>query len=70
MHPHTLPCRYAKDIDLRPARLPSSWLGWILPVLMYKEEDVIDEVGLDAAIYLRLISFGKCSPNTLPHQLR
>ncbi|GFR49707.1 hypothetical protein Agub_g11860 [Astrephomene gubernaculifera] len=50
--------RYAKDIDLKPKRLPNGPFGWIFPVLTYEEEDIIDECGLDCAMYLRILRFG------------
>ncbi|PNH00264.1 hypothetical protein TSOC_013917, partial [Tetrabaena socialis] len=58
--PHTAPAqpRYAKDIDLKPKRLPNAPFAWIYPVLTYKEEDIIDECGLDCAMYLRILRFG------------
>ncbi|KAG2494790.1 hypothetical protein HYH03_007033 [Edaphochlamys debaryana] len=52
------PRRYADDINLKPARLPKGLLGWVRPVLNYKEADVIDEIGLDGAMYLRILRFG------------
>ncbi|KXZ47791.1 hypothetical protein GPECTOR_33g673 [Gonium pectorale] len=50
--------RYAKDIDLKPKRLPNGLFSWILPVVTYPEEDIIDEAGLDCAMYLRILRFG------------
>eukprot|EP00198_Chlamydomonas_reinhardtii_P005760 XP_001695096.1 ERD4-related membrane protein [Chlamydomonas reinhardtii] len=69
------PRRYAKDVDIKPKRLSTVLMGWIKPVMLYKEEDIIDEVGLDAAMYLRVVWFGMevffvltlvCIPLTLP----
>ncbi|GLC42964.1 hypothetical protein PLESTB_000282200 [Pleodorina starrii] len=50
--------RFARDLDSRPKRLPNSPLGWVVPVLTYPEEDIIDETGLDCAMYLRILRFG------------
>ncbi|GLC42966.1 hypothetical protein PLESTB_000281900 [Pleodorina starrii] len=50
--------RYAKDIDLKPKRLPNGPLNWIYPVIFYPEADIIDEAGLDCAMYLRILRFG------------
>ncbi|KAG2435994.1 hypothetical protein HYH02_011707 [Chlamydomonas schloesseri] len=50
--------RFATDLDLKPRRLPNGWTSWILPVIRYPEEDIIDEAGLDCAIYLRILRFG------------
>ncbi len=66
-HPaqHGCPCpcsprrRYARDLPLRPRRLPDTLWGWVVPCLTYPEEDVIDEAGLDAAMYLRILKFGE-----------
>ncbi|KAG2426171.1 hypothetical protein HXX76_013152 [Chlamydomonas incerta] len=52
------PRRFATDLDLKPRRLPNGWVSWILPVIRYREEDIIDEAGLDCAIYLRILRFG------------
>ncbi|GIL80074.1 hypothetical protein Vretimale_12911 [Volvox reticuliferus] len=50
--------RYAKDIDLKPKRLDVGLLSWIWPVITYPEGDIIDEAGLDCAMYLRILRFG------------
>ncbi|KAG2435999.1 hypothetical protein HYH02_011712 [Chlamydomonas schloesseri] len=51
------------------------YLGWVKPIMLYKEEDIIDEVGLDSAMYLRVLWFGMelffmltliCIPLVLP----
>lgn len=42
----------------KPHELPGSFFGWVLPIIMYKEPDIIDASGLDSAIFLRLASFG------------
>ncbi|KAG2451091.1 hypothetical protein HYH02_004359 [Chlamydomonas schloesseri] len=69
------PRRYSRDVDIKPKRLSNVLLGWIKPVMMYKEEDIIDEAGLDAAMYLRVVWFGMelffvltlvCIPLVLP----
>eukprot|EP00198_Chlamydomonas_reinhardtii_P012991 XP_001702328.1 ERD4-related membrane protein [Chlamydomonas reinhardtii] len=69
------PRRYARDVDLKPKRMSSFYLGWVKPIMLYKEEDIIDEVGLDAAMYLRVLWFGMelffmltliCIPLVLP----
>lgn len=36
--PRAPPARYAKDIEVRPRRLPNVPVGWIWPVLTYPEE--------------------------------
>ncbi|KXZ47793.1 hypothetical protein GPECTOR_33g675 [Gonium pectorale] len=52
------PRRFATDLDLKPKRLANKLHSWIWPVLTYKEEDIIDEAGLDCAMYLRILRFG------------
>ncbi|KAG2426181.1 hypothetical protein HXX76_013162 [Chlamydomonas incerta] len=54
------PRRYAADLDLKPAMLPHGPFSWVWPVLRYKERDIIDEAGLDCAIYLRIMTYGTC----------
>lgn len=44
---------------MHPRRLPDTLWGWVVPCLTYPEEDVIDEAGLDAAMYLRILKFGE-----------
>ncbi len=60
------PDRFAKDIDLKPKRLPNLPLSWVYPVMMYPEEQIIDECGLDCAIYLRILRFGEPRLATSP----
>ncbi|KAG2426182.1 hypothetical protein HXX76_013163 [Chlamydomonas incerta] len=69
------PRRYARDVDLKPKRMSNFYLGWVKPIMLYKEEDIIDEVGLDSAMYLRVLWFGMelffmltliCIPLVLP----
>ncbi|MEW5318380.1 MAG: hypothetical protein WDW38_009605 [Sanguina aurantia] len=43
---------------LKPTRLPNTVFGWPVQVWTYPEEAIIDESGLDTAMYLRLHSFG------------
>ncbi|KAG2482060.1 hypothetical protein HYH03_018986 [Edaphochlamys debaryana] len=52
------PRRYAPDLPLHPRRLPAAPWAWLGPVLAYPEEALIDECGLDCAIYLRVLRFG------------
>ncbi|PNW79626.1 hypothetical protein CHLRE_08g360564v5 [Chlamydomonas reinhardtii] len=52
------PRRYAADLELKPARLTHGLFSWVWPVLRYKERDIIDEAGLDCAIYLRIMKYG------------
>ncbi|TFY61331.1 hypothetical protein EVJ58_g4587 [Rhodofomes roseus] len=41
--------------DKRPPRMSDSLLGWLPPVLHTKEPELVDKIGLDAAIYLRFL---------------
>ncbi|KAI0724155.1 DUF221-domain-containing protein [Fomitopsis betulina] len=38
-----------------PPRISDSLLGWLPPVLHTKEPELVDKIGLDAAIYLRFL---------------
>ena len=48
----------------RPKALPNSVWGWIVPTFRYKQDEVVAMAGYDAAMYLRILAFGKLS--TLP----
>ncbi|KAG2494802.1 hypothetical protein HYH03_007045 [Edaphochlamys debaryana] len=52
------PRRYANDIEKKPKRLTWGLLDWIKPTLTYEEPRIINEAGLDAAMYLRVLRFG------------
>lgn len=41
--------------DKRPPRMSDSLLGWLPPLLHTKEPELVDKIGLDAAIYLRFL---------------
>ncbi|KAH9920930.1 uncharacterized protein B0H18DRAFT_880648 [Fomitopsis serialis] len=41
--------------DKRPPRMSDSMLGWLPPVLHTKEPELVNKIGLDAAIYLRFL---------------
>ncbi|KAI0717471.1 DUF221-domain-containing protein [Fomitopsis betulina] len=41
--------------DKQPPRISDSLLGWLPPVLHTKEPELVDKIGLDAAIYLRFL---------------
>ena len=44
---------------MRPKQLPDTYfLGWVRPLFSFTEEDIIKTAGYDAAVYLRLFSFG------------
>ena len=38
-----------------PPRASDSFLGWVSPLLHTKEPELVDKIGLDAAIYLRFV---------------
>ena len=38
-----------------PPRTSDSFLGWVSPLLHTKEPELVDKIGLDAAIYLRFV---------------
>ena len=50
----------------KPRRLPTSFRGWIAPVYSTSEDEVIRVSGVDAAMYLRLISFGEAKRYCVP----
>lgn len=54
------PKRYMENEKYkRPKQLPETfWFGWIPALLKFDEEEVIKIAGYDAAMYLRLFSFG------------
>ncbi|GBE80758.1 predicted protein [Sparassis crispa] len=41
--------------DKKPPRISDSLLGWISPLLHTKEPELIDKIGLDAALFLRFL---------------
>jgi len=43
----------------RPKALPNSVWGWIIPSFRYKQDAVVAMAGYDAAMYLRILAFGK-----------
>ena len=50
--------RYARDRSTRPQPLPRSLWGWIRAVWGIQQDDVVSLAGYDAAMYLRILSFG------------
>ncbi len=42
----------------KPKRLSNSFWGWIFSVFRYTEDELLDTAGLDAVMYLRILSFG------------
>eukprot|EP00201_Polytomella_parva_P024077 CAMPEP_0175041386 /NCGR_PEP_ID=MMETSP0052_2-20121109/1882_1 /TAXON_ID=51329 ORGANISM="Polytomella parva, Strain SAG 63-3" /NCGR_SAMPLE_ID=MMETSP0052_2 /ASSEMBLY_ACC=CAM_ASM_000194 /LENGTH=295 /DNA_ID=CAMNT_0016303887 /DNA_START=126 /DNA_END=1010 /DNA_ORIENTATION=- len=53
------PHRYSRRTVVKPKPISYRFMGWIWPVLTYSEPDIIDEAGLDAALYLRLLKLGR-----------
>ncbi|CCM03927.1 uncharacterized protein FIBRA_06079 [Fibroporia radiculosa] len=41
--------------DKKPPRISDSLFGWLPPLLHTKEPELVDKIGLDAAIYLRFL---------------
>lgn len=54
--------RFIRNGRKRPARLPYSFYKWIPIVYRYTQEEVIELAGMDAAMYLRVLMFGRCLP--------
>ncbi len=50
-------CRYLED-EPKPAQLPNTFWGWILPVWRATQEEVITVAGTDGAVYLMMLKFG------------
>jgi len=50
--------RFTRGLKHKPKRLPLSFWGWLVPVYKTTEEDMLKIAGFDAAIYMRIISFG------------
>ncbi|EIE18583.1 DUF221-domain-containing protein [Coccomyxa subellipsoidea C-169] len=52
------PKRFTRGLKHKPKRLPLSFWGWLIPVYKTTEEDLLKIAGFDAAVYMRIISFG------------
>ncbi|KAK9811621.1 hypothetical protein WJX72_007134 [[Myrmecia] bisecta] len=52
------PKRYMRGLDKRPLRLPRTFWGWLKPVHKYTQKEIIELAGMDAAMYLRVLTFG------------
>ena len=44
-----------QDEHLPHGKLPSSWLAWVSPSLMSRDDDIFRHLGLDALVYLRFL---------------
>eukprot|EP00884_Botryococcus_braunii_P010053 jgi/Botrbrau1/19049/Bobra.0100s0073.2 len=53
------PRRYMKTNRRKPHRLPTGFWSWFLPVYRTTEEEVIEVAGMDACMYMRIMSFGR-----------
>ena len=42
----------------RPKRLPVKFWAWIRPVYSYTQQDIMELAGIDAAMFMRILSFG------------
>ena len=57
-------CRFVED-EPKPAQLPNTFWGWILPVWRASQQEVIAVAGTDGAVYLMMLKFG-ASPTPYP----
>ena len=64
-------CSYVRKIKKRPKPLPRSMWGWIPLVLRYSQDELLELAGYDAAMYLRILSFGMrdISPKGSPERV-
>ena len=53
--------RFTRGLKHKPKRLPLSFWGWLFPVYKTTEDELIRVAGFDAAMYMRIISFGALS---------
>ncbi|KAK9861196.1 hypothetical protein WJX84_002371 [Apatococcus fuscideae] len=51
------PKRHTKG-EKRPKRLPVKFWAWIRPVYSYTQQDIVELAGIDAAMFMRILSFG------------
>ncbi|KAK9864573.1 hypothetical protein WJX84_004373 [Apatococcus fuscideae] len=51
------PKRYLDD-EPKPAKLPNTFWGWIMPTWQASQEEVIAVAGTDGAVYLMMLKFG------------
>ena len=54
-------CRFVED-EPKPAQLPNTFWGWILPVWRASQQEVIAVAGTDGALYLMMLKFGASQP--------
>ncbi|KAI7868344.1 hypothetical protein BDF14DRAFT_1881133 [Spinellus fusiger] len=56
-----LPVIFAPRMNMkrhRPPELPSSFFGWLIPLIKISEEELLDKVGLDAVVLLQFLVMG------------
>jgi hypothetical protein len=53
-------------VKRKPPHLPNTFIGWIKPVLMLPEDEIIAVAGLDVLIFIQLLYYGGCSTAVLP----
>lgn len=59
-------CRYDPEVKRKPPHLPNTFLGWVKPVLMLPEDEIIAVAGLDVLIFIQLLYYGGCGHTVLP----